>query len=190
MSFELFMKTFEGIRKKDEEAYTQLSETLQEGSCKKGELIFTIGKTARKLIVLKSGIVKQFRYKDDGTVHITWFGFPGDVVTPHRSFVKQEPSYESVSALEDCEFIAINRDQMYKLASEYHAIETFSRELLEMYYIASDERLFFLQSFTARQKYDYILEHMPQFIQLVPQKELASFLGITRETLSRIRKFN
>jgi len=187
---ELVAQSLESVRRKNETAFTEFSESITEGNSKKGELIFPIGKTSKKLLVLKSGVVKHFRYKDDGSEHITWFGFEGDVVTPYKSFVRQVPSDEGVLALEDCEFLILGRDRCYELAAKYHAVETFFRELLEGYYIASDERLFFLQALTARQKYDYILNNMPQFLQLVPQKELASFLGITRETLSRIRKYN
>ncbi len=83
----------------------------------------------------------------------------------------------------------VSREKCYQLAEKYREVETFFREMLEIYLIQSEERMFFLQALTAKEKYAYLHKNMPHFIQELPQKELAKFLGITRETLSRIRKY-
>lgn len=190
MMQEILEEKQENLRLKNEIAYNEFMDSVEIGTAKKGEVLIPVNSICKKMYVLNSGTVKQFRYKEDGSEHITWFGFEGDVVSAYTSFVTQEPSLEGVEVIEDCEFIFFSREVAYKLAEKYHAVETFFRELLELYYIASDERLFFLQALTAKQKYEYIFKNMPHFIQRLPQKELASFLGITRETLSRIRKYS
>ena len=111
-----------------------------------------------KLYILQSGIGKQFRYKEDGTEHITWFNFEGDLMTAYTSFVTKEPSREAVQIIEDCEYTYISRDVCYTLAEKYHAVDTFFREMLELYYIAADERLFFLQALSAKEKYNYMFK--------------------------------
>ena len=187
---DIIEKKLEVLKRKNEKAHAEFSSALEHGRSKKGEILHHVHQVCTKLYVLKSGIAKQFRYKEDGTEYISWFNFEGDVVTAYTSFVRNEPSIEGIQVIEDCEYICIGRNVCYSLAEKYHAVETFFREMLEMYYIASDERMFFLQALSAKQKYDYLLEHMPHFLQRLPQKEISSFLGITRETLSRIRKYS
>ena len=178
------------FRSKNQEAFNELYAASETGTAKKGELLIPMNSICRKLFVLDSGIVKHFRYKEDGSEYITWFGFKHDVICAYTSFVTQKPSLEGVEVIEDATYIVLPRDVCYDLAAKYHEMETFFRELLEIYYITADERLFFLQALTAKQKYSYLQKHHPEFIQLLPQKELSSFLGITRETMSRIRKFS
>ncbi|MEM6805871.1 MAG: Crp/Fnr family transcriptional regulator, partial [Bacteroidota bacterium] len=162
---------------------------FKSGSCKKGDSIQMVGDVCYNIYILKSGLVKQYRYKEDGSEHIIWFLFEEDLFTAFRSFSTQENSINGLEALEDCEFISMSRSVCLELAEKYRPIETFFRELMEGYYIESEDRLFFLQALSAKQKYLYLLEHMPQFLQRIPQKEISSFLGITRETLSRMRKY-
>ncbi|TPN86933.1 Crp/Fnr family transcriptional regulator [Aquimarina algicola] len=187
---DIVAEKLELLKQKNEEAYDEFTSAFETGASKKGEVLIPMNQVCKRLYILESGCAKQFRYKEDGTEHITWFNFEGDVMTAYASFVTAEPSYEGVQILEDCEYIHISRDTCYALAEKYHAVDTFFRELLELYYIAADERLFFLQAYSAKQKYEYMLKNMPHFLQRIPQKELSSFLGITRETLSRIRRYS
>lgn len=187
---DIITKSLEKLKKSNEQAFNEFYNAFEEGSAKKGDLLIEVGDISKKLYFLESGIAKQFRYKEDGSEHITWFSFKEDTVTAYRSFVLQERSLEGVEIIEDCTYSCIGRDICYALAEKYHSVNTFFRELLEIYFIQADERLFFLQALTAKQKYDYIFKNQPHFIQRIPQKELASFLGITRETLSRIRKYS
>ena len=185
---DILSQRLEAVKRKNEAAFIEFQAAFTSGTAKKGAVLVATGVVCDQLYVLQKGIVKQYRYKEDGTEHITWFNFENDLVTAYTSFVTQTSSKEEVKVIEDCEYIQISRERCYHLAEKYHAVETFFREMLEIYFIQLDERLFFLQAFSAKQKYQYILQHMPHFIQRLPQKELSSFLGITRETLSRIRK--
>ncbi len=186
---DILSQKLERLKQKNEQAYNEFVGAFEKGESKKGDTLVPMHSICKKLYVLESGIAKQIRHKEDGTEHITWFSFENDLVTSYTSFVTQKPSFEAVLAIEDCSYMSISRDVCYELAERYHAVETFFREMLELYFMEADERLFFLQALTAKQKYNYILEKMPHFIQNIPQKELSSFLGITRETLSRIRKY-
>ncbi|TPN86934.1 Crp/Fnr family transcriptional regulator [Aquimarina algicola] len=188
MEDNILQQKLELLKKKNEKAYLEFTSSFEVGSSKKGELLIPIDKICTKLYILKSGVAKQFRYKEDGSEYISWFNFEGDMMTSHISFVSQKPSIEGIKIIEDSEYTFVPRDVCYELSEKYHAVETFFREILEMYSQAAEERLYFLQALSAKQKYDYILKNMPHLLQRVPQKELSSFLGITRETLSRIRK--
>ncbi|WP_299684754.1 Crp/Fnr family transcriptional regulator [uncultured Dokdonia sp.] len=185
---DIMSQRLEALESKNNQAFLEFQGAFKSGNAKKGDILVSHGSICDQLYVLQKGIAKQYRYKEDGTEHITWFNFENDLVTAYTSFVTQKTSKEEIAVIEDCEYIHISRENCYRLAAKYHAVETFFREMLEIYFIQSDERLFFLQALSATQKYDYVLHNMPHFIQKLPQKELSSFLGITRETLSRIRK--
>ncbi|WP_346882663.1 Crp/Fnr family transcriptional regulator [uncultured Algibacter sp.] len=180
----------EKLKAKSEEAYIAFNEAFKKGSAKKNTILEPSNNVCTHLYILDSGSTKQFRDKEDGTEHIIWFNFKGDLVTAFRSFVEQTNTNEGIKVIEDCEFLMISREKCYQLVEKYHEVETFFREMLEIYLIQSEERMFFLQALTAKEKYAYLLRNMPHFIQELPQKELAKFLGITRETLSRIRKYS
>lgn len=185
---DIMSQRLEALKSKSNQAFIEFQGAFKTGSAKKGDILVLHGSICDQLYVLQKGIAKQYRYKENGTEHITWFSFENDLVTSYASFVTQKTSKEEIAVIEDCEYIHISREDCYYLAEKHHAVETFFREMLEIYFIQSDERLFFLQALSAKQKYNYVLQHMPHFIQRLPQKELSSFLGITRETLSRIRK--
>lgn len=182
----ILKKNLQLIGKNDPAALKEFNAAFTRVECKRGEILFPIGKVCRKLYILESGSAKQFRYNEDGSEHISWFNFEGDLVTSYSSFILDKPSEEGVIALEDCQFLSLSRETCCELAEKYHAIETFFRKMLGVYYIESDKRLFFLQAMSARQKYEHIKKHNPHFLQRLSQKELSSFLGISRETLSRI----
>ncbi|GAA3604458.1 Crp/Fnr family transcriptional regulator [Flavivirga amylovorans] len=177
------------MKSRDINAYNEFMVSFKEGNCKRGQFLNRIHEISNNIYILKSGIVKQFRYKEDGNEYTTWFNFKGDVVIAYTSFIKQTPSKEGIKALEDCDFYSISRDMYYKLKMKYHAVDSFFREISEAYCIDSQERLFFLLALTAKQKYDYIIKNYPDFIQNLSCKEISSFIGVSPETLSRIRKY-
>ncbi|WP_299255602.1 Crp/Fnr family transcriptional regulator [uncultured Aquimarina sp.] len=185
----ILAQKLEKLKLKNEEAYIAFNETFKWSSAKKGAILEHPNSMCKSMYILDSGITKQFRHKEDGTEHIIWFNFKGDFVTSFRSFVEQTSTNEGIKVIEDCEFLMVSREKCYQLAEKYREVETFFREMLEIYLIQSEERMFFLQALTAKEKYTYLQKNQPHFNQELPQKELAKFLGITRETLSRIRKY-
>ncbi|WP_299183949.1 Crp/Fnr family transcriptional regulator [uncultured Aquimarina sp.] len=187
---DILAERLEKIKLKNKEAFIAFNEAFKSNSAKKDTILEHPNSVCKYLYILSSGITKQFRDKEDGTEHIIWFNFKGDLVTSFKSFVEQTSTNEGVKVIADCEFLMVSREKCYHLAEKYHEVETFFREMLEIYLIQSEERMFFLQALTAKEKYTYLQKNMPHFIQKLPQKELAKFLGITRETLSRIRKYS
>ncbi len=187
---EVINELLDELRKENPQAYLDFYNSFEKGSCKKGEHLATVGKVCKRIFILKSGIVKHYRVSEEGNEQIIWFALKGDILSLTKSFVLKEISEEGLLALEDCEYISMHRDTCYQLVEKHREIERFYRKLLEFYCISADDRLYFLLAYSAKQRYEYILKHEPHFLQQIPQKELSSFLGITRETLSRIRKFN
>lgn len=111
----------------------------------------------------------------------------GDVIVSVESFFSQTESYESIHALEDCRLHSLSYRDLQEAYQNYPEFNFIGRLLTEKYYRLSEERLYSIRMQRGLEKYKSLIEHHPQLIQRVPSKYLASYLGLTEETLSRIR---
>jgi len=182
-----FSQKLQLLKEKDKRAYASFEQALCMGKAVKGDQLLELNKICKAIYVLQSGVVRHFGLDGYGRQFNTWFSFEGEIVVAMESFVLQKPSMEGIEVLENCEYIFLKHTDVARLTDEYHAIETFYRQLLELYYIEVEQRLYRMQIFSAKQKYDYLLHNKPQFLRRLPQNHIASFLGITKETLCRIR---
>lgn len=118
---------------------------------------------------------------------VTWFMQSGDVIISVESFFKQVPSYENIQALEDGTVYYISFDELNRTYSQFPEFNIIGRVLTEKYYCQSEMRLFWLRKNKASDRYAYFLENYPEFIRKIPSLHIASFLGISQETLSRLK---
>ena len=103
------------------------------------------------------------------------------------SFLTHEPSLYTMDALEDCELLLITQPSWDALLRNVPALERYFRILIQNNLIATQKRLMGTMSESAEEKYIRLMQSQPGCVQRVPQHMIASYLGITRETLSRIR---
>ena len=99
----------------------------------------------------------------------------------------QRPSQKGIQIIEAAEIIAINATQLFALYDQYPAIERLFRKIFEQGYVETVNRLENLQFYNAEERYLNLLHEMPGLLQRVPLKYIASYLGITQVSLSRIR---
>jgi len=104
------------------------------------------------------------------------------------SFLTQQPARYTIDALEETEVIYIEQKKWETLFERVPKFERFFRMLLQNAFIVNQERIIAAMSSTAEERYLHFLQRYPQFEQRIPQHQIASFLGITPESLSRIRK--
>lgn len=152
----------------------------------KGKYLVTEGKTGRHLYFLKQGCLRGF-YNLDGKEITYWFAFAPDFVTSFHSFITQQPAVESIQMLEGSVLWAISKESVTRLMNEHHEIERLVRIAYESYYIRLKERFVNAQFKTASERYQSLLQQTPQMLERVPLGHIASYLGISPETLSRIR---
>lgn len=136
---------------------------------------------------VKSGLLRSF-YNVKGKEATTFFLTPGTIAASLLSFLQRKPAIENIQALEDSELIVINRKNLLSLYDENWKWQQVGRVLIETYYIKMEHRSISLQNQTAKERYDAFIKEYPQVIKSAPQNQIASFLGIAPETLSRIRK--
>lgn len=145
------------------------------------------GRISDRIAFVQSGLLRSyFTIKEKETT--TFFQTPGSLATALASFLQMKPSLENIQALETSELIVISRKNLFDLYQENWKWQQVGRIFIEQYYIKMEQRLIILQSQTAQDRYEYFLKEYPELIQSVPLYYIASFLGMSPETLSRIRK--
>lgn len=136
---------------------------------------------------VEKGLLRSFVIDGKGTEHIMQFSLEGWWVSDLSSFLTGEASRYNIEALEDCELLMITKASWDLLLERIPAFERFFRILVENNLIVTQRRLIAAFSDSAEEKYHKLVEHFPLILQRVPQHMIASYLGISRETLSRVR---
>nr|WP_294905399.1 Crp/Fnr family transcriptional regulator [uncultured Lacibacter sp.] len=168
------------------EAEQALYDCFEQVVLAKNQHLLTEGKICRHLYFLEKGALRGY-YTLDGKEITHWFGFEHDFVTSFHSFTTQEPAVENLQLLEGSILWSISKDTLTELFNRFHDIERLVRIAYEKYYIRLEERYVNAQFKTAAERYYQLLEDAPHIPERVPLGHIASYLGISQETLSRIR---
>lgn len=168
------------------EARSALEECFKEKVLPANEYLLTEPTICRHLYFLQQGAVRGY-YTLDGKEVTHWFAFENDFVTSFHSFITGEPAVENLQAIEGCILWSISKDDLNKLLHQFREIETAVRIAYEKYYIRLEERFVNAQFKTASERYAQLLQQTPHILNRVPLGQVASFLGISQETLSRVR---
>ncbi|RYD59022.1 MAG: Crp/Fnr family transcriptional regulator [Sphingobacteriales bacterium] len=152
----------------------------------KGHIIIHANKVERHVYFLKSGIVRA--YADHGDSQITfWIGSEGAPVISMNSYVNNRPGYESIDLLENCTLYTIAMQDLQRLFLQDIHIANWGRKFAESELIKTEERMISRHLGTAVERYRRFLSQSPDLLQRVPLGYIASYLGITQVSLSRIR---
>ena len=145
-----------------------------------------IGYTCKTIYFINKGIARIYYFKDG--IDITdSFALENNVIARVESLFTGKPSRKGIQVLEDSEIVAIDATQLFKLYDRYPEIERLFRKIFEAGHVETVNRIEGIQFHTAEERYKALLEEAPDIIQRVPLKYIASYLGITQVSLSRIR---
>lgn len=153
----------------------------------KGDLILEKGKTCRKLYFVNKGLARSFYINENGKDITVWFFNSNSFLTAVESFFEQTPSYYNIQTLEETEVYSITHKKIHELFEKYHSMEKFGRILSIRMINLLAEKLNSIQFQTADDRYQFMLKTYPDIAIKAPLGHIASYLGITQETLSRIR---
>ena len=152
----------------------------------KSTLLVSEGQYADKSYFIIKGCARAY-YIKDGKDITDWFAFENDFINSINSFFENIPSPHFIELLEPTTFLEISRADIFQLAEKYHDFDTLLRVIATKTMLALSKRIFSIQFEHARQKYENLLNIRPDITQRVPLMHIASYMGITLETLSRIR---
>lgn len=154
---------------------------------KKGEAIVKQGEVCNYVYFINKGFCRLFKVVD-GKEIATGFIEDNEYISVYDSFLTRQPAFESLEALEDTELICLSYTDMQVLYQQYPIFETFGRKIAEQLFIWTVQRSNALLMLSPEQRYINMIENNAILIQKVPQYMLASYIGVTPEHLSRIRK--
>ncbi|MCS4433021.1 Crp/Fnr family transcriptional regulator [Aquiflexum gelatinilyticum] len=146
----------------------------------------SIGHTCRTIYFVKKGIARIYYYKD-GTDITESFAFENSLIARVESLFTGKPSKKGIQVLEDSEFIGISSPLLFDLYDQFPDIERLFRKIFESAYVETVNRIESLQFHSAEERYLALTQESPDFLKRIPLKYIASYLGITQVSLSRIR---
>jgi CRP-like cAMP-binding protein len=169
-----------------ENSLKAVKSSISEVTYKKGRILLQAKRLEDSIYFIKKGMVRAFTPLEDNDITF-WFGKEGDAVISMRSYVENKPSYETIELLEDSELYELKTADLQRLFETDIHIANWGRRFAERELIKTEERLISRQFRTAADRYKELLVSNSDLLQRVQLGHIASYLGITQVSLSRIR---
>ncbi|MCU0418440.1 MAG: Crp/Fnr family transcriptional regulator [Cyclobacteriaceae bacterium] len=153
----------------------------------KGEFFLTDHAICQHSAFVSVGVLRHFRTDAKGHEKIIQFSLPGEFVSNCESHIHQKTSEYAIQAIETCELVVFKNSDLQRLSQENPAFDKIGRQVTHQLLASYKEHITLLLTYTPEQRYQYMLANKPALVTTVSVTHLSQFLGLTRETLSRIR---
>ncbi|HEX5169600.1 MAG TPA: Crp/Fnr family transcriptional regulator [Cyclobacteriaceae bacterium] len=180
-----------GIREKitlTEEGETQVKKFFIPKKLRKRQYLLNAGDVCHHIAFVEKGLMRSFSVDEGGYEHVMQFAMEGWWISDMASFLSQEEATYNIEALEEAELLLLTKSAMDEMIDSIPGMERYFRLLMQNSIIALQRRIRVVQTYSAEEVYLKLMEVQPEIISRAPQQHVASYLGITPETLSRIRK--
>jgi CRP-like cAMP-binding protein len=174
------------IKQLDPESLIVLDSISTEKMFKKGDFLLRQHQICAKSYVIEDGVVRKY-YLNDGKEITTELLFENDIAVSFKSYTMQKPSMEIIQAITDVKVSVTSYEAFQKAKKIHPKLLILDLMMTEYYTIWLEERLFQFHTLSATERYSLLLKEHPHYLQSVPLTHIASYLGISLETLSRIR---
>jgi CRP-like cAMP-binding protein len=185
--YEEFFRKFNEKVTLTEEEEEFMKQYLTPKKLRRKQYLLQEGDVCKNLCVVEKGALRAYVLDETGDEHITAFALEGWTMGDLASFVKQEPATLNIDALEDCELVLISKPVHDELLRKMPKYETYIRILITDAYMALQRRITNMISLSLEERYKAVTQIYPNLLQRVPQHMIASFMGLSPETLSRVR---
>lgn len=179
------VKSFDAIHVLSAEARVALEELITVREYPRNAIIQEVGSRCRTVYFVKEGAARIFYFKDgvDITEH---FAFTNEIIIRAESLFTGKPTMKGIQAIDNAVICALDSSSLFILYDKHHDLERLFRIIIEQEYVNTIRRLESLQFKSAKERYLDLL-HSTDLVQKIPLKYIASYLGITQVSLSRIR---
>ena len=187
MNQELFTQYIDKFTSLSEEERGTFSSYIQFKTFSKGDMLLRQDEVCRFICFVISGTVIYYQLTDNGEEVTTDFAFDGEWVTDNRSRISQTPSHLNIKAWENTQVVFLLQSNLEILFSKVPSLERVVRLLIEQAYVKLVQRSIDLQTLSAEERYQKLVEESPQAFKRLPLYHIANYLGIAPKSLSRIR---
>ena len=150
-------------------------------------ILLSAGEVATCTYFVNSGILRSFNINDNIIEHVLHFACEGWWIGDMYSYISEKPGNLFIEVLEDAEVVIITKENHHELYQEIPKLERFFRILAENSLVSHQERLMDNLSLTAEERFEKFCSKYPTLIQKVPQKQIASYIGVTPEFFSKMK---
>lgn len=171
----------------DEDTWLSFSQIVTPQQLMKGQTLVQPGQICRHIFFLQTGLIRRF-YLKEGEERNVAFSLENSFFTDLKSLRNEEPSELTIQALEPSIVLKMAKIDLMNLYQQSHQIEALGRKLVESFLEEQEEYASWFALYSAKERYDLLIQQKPALLERLPLGQLASFLGIRRETLSRIRR--
>ena len=154
---------------------------------KRNEILLNYDQICNHYYFINKGCIRLFTTTKDGAEHSRYFAFEGNFATALPSFIDQLPAEEFLQTIQKSELLSISRTDFYALVNTIPQFTKIYTEILELGFIMAQKRIYGFQGFDALNKVKWIIKYQPQLLLKVSNKMVASYLGMSPSTLSRIK---
>lgn len=186
MYYDLLLKSITKHISLTSEEEQQLIAVLSFKKIKKKQFLFQEGDISRQAIFVTSGCLRSYSIDKNGFEHILQFAPPGWWISDMRSIINQEPGTLYIDAVDDSEVILVQKTDLDKLYATIPKLERFFRILAENSLATYQHRLIDNLSLSAAERYGNFCKRYPSLIENLPQKQVAAYIGVTPEFLSKM----
>lgn len=149
-------------------------------------IIFSPGKVNRQLLFLKEGLLRAYRLVE-GQEYTHYFLIEGWFATDYQSYLTEQKSELYLEALTPVRYYEFDKSKLSALYQQHHELERLGRIIAEQAYLKTVERLINFQTLPLKERYGRLIGSHPELFQQVPQKMIASYLGVAEQSLSRVK---
>lgn len=153
----------------------------------KGTILLKEGQVCRSIYFIERGQLRTYYNKNGKDININFY-FENNFATNLKSLVEETPSAFYIEAMEHTRTWKFDKEQIVRLYGQSKEIESFGRRLLEKLLVKQEEHSNIFKLYSPKERYNYVARHYPHLLQRVSLSQLSSYLGISRETISRIRR--
>jgi CRP/FNR family transcriptional regulator, anaerobic regulatory protein len=183
----MFIDLFNQFIQVSQELENELTSKICKINVPKNYILLKKGEVGKYLYLIERGIVMGY-HSQRGKEICLYFATENELFTSAYSLISKKPSFENIMALEDCIIHSLPRKDLYSLYDKFPEMNIVGRQLVEQYFLEIEERLNAIQFQNAKQRYRNFLLAEAHLLDRISLGRLASYLGMSQETLSRIRK--